>query len=361
MIPIAAPQLTGEEYDRVAAVLDDGQLATGPETEAFEREFAEYCGTTHGVATTNGTTALHAALKGLGIGAGDRVLTSPFSFIASANAIEHAGAEVGFVDVDPGTYNIDVDRLEERLQDGEQVDAVVAVHLYGLPADLGELTALSEQYGFALVEDAAQAHGATHGDERVGAVGDVGCFSFYPTKNMTTGEGGMITTDRDEVAERASRFIDHGRAAGYRHVEIGHNFRMSSIAAAIGRVQLQRLPDANRRRQENASRLSEGLSDTQIRTPTVPDGRTHVFHQYTIRSERRDALQTYLENREIDTSVYYPIPIHEQPAYEGVETEAPNAERLANEVLSLPVHPGVSPEEIDRIAGEVRGFLEGPT
>jgi dTDP-4-amino-4,6-dideoxygalactose transaminase len=359
VIPIADPQITREEHDQIAAVLADGQLADGPETRAFEREFAEYCGTKHGVATANGTTALHAALEGLGIGAGDTVLTTPFSFIASANAPRLAGADVGFVDVDPGTYNLDVDRLAGRLHGGEDVDAVVVVHLYGLPAELDRLRTLATQYDFALVEDAAQAHGATYNGQRVGSFGDAGCFSFYPTKNMTTGEGGMITTDREDVATRASRFVDHGRTDGYEHVQVGHNFRMTSIAAAIGRVQLDRLPEANRQRRENAGRLNEGLSDSTVETPTVPDGRTHVYHQYTIRHERRDALQEHLETQGVGSAVYYPIPIHEQPAYDGADATAPTAEQLAEEVLSLPVHATVTESDTEQIIDAVKAFPEG--
>ncbi|MFC6823435.1 DegT/DnrJ/EryC1/StrS family aminotransferase [Halopelagius fulvigenes] len=353
-ISISNPQLGQDEIERVTEVIEGGMLADGPEVRAFEDEFASYCGAEYAVATANGTTALHAALEALDVGPGDRVVTTPFTFIATANAITLAGAEPAFVDIDPETYNIDPDRLEERLRDGDRVDAVVAVHLYGLPADVKRLRELANEYDFALVEDAAQAHGATVDGERVGTFGDAACFSFYPTKNMTTGEGGMITTDDPDVAANAAQFVDHGRTEGYEHAEVGHNFRMTSIAAAIGRVQLDRLPTYTERRQSNAETLTEELADTPVRTPTVPDGRTHVFHQYTIRYEDRDGLKSALAERDIDAAVYYPVPIHRQEAYEDATADAPESERAAEEVLSLPVHPGVSSDDARDIAGAVR-------
>jgi dTDP-4-amino-4,6-dideoxygalactose transaminase len=358
MIHIAQPDIEDEAHRRVADVLESGQLAAGSEVSAFESEFADFCDTDRAVATSNGTTALHAALEALGVGDGDRVLTSPFSFVASANAARLSGADVGFVDIDPETFNVDPRALESRLREGPPVDAVVAVHLFGLPADLDHLTDLAEEYDFALVEDAAQAHGATYRGDRAGSFGDAACFSFYPTKNMTTGEGGMITTDRGDVADAARRFIDHGRTEGYEHASVGHNFRMTDLAAAIGRAQLERLPAFNRRRRENARRLTEALAETDIVTPVEPSDRRHVYHQYTVRHERRDALADHLEREGIGTATYYPVPIHRQEAYADVDATAPNAERAAEEVLSLPVHPNVTDEEVDRIAGAVRAFGE---
>jgi dTDP-4-amino-4,6-dideoxygalactose transaminase len=358
MIQIADPQISAAARQRVNQVLMSGQLASGDEVEAFQSAFASFCGTDHAVATTNGTTALHAALHALGIGQGDRVVTTPFTFVASANAPRLCGADVGFVDIDPETYNIDPHALEAALRDGQRIDAVVAVHLYGLPADVAHLVELAETYDFALVEDAAQSHGAEFRGRRVGSFGDAACFSFYPTKNMTTGEGGMITTDRDDVATAAARFIDHGRVSGYEHETVGHNFRLTDIAAAIGREQLDRLPTFNERRRANARRLTEALSDTDVVTPTEPTGYRHVFHQYTVRADDRDALADHLERNGVGTGVYYPIPLHRQPAFADVGGTAPDADRAAAEVLSLPVHPGLDDEEVDRVADAVRGFLE---
>ncbi|WP_129116663.1 DegT/DnrJ/EryC1/StrS family aminotransferase [Halegenticoccus tardaugens] len=354
MIPIANPDVGQEERGRVATVLENGQLADGPEVRAFEDEFADFCGATHGVATSNGTTALHVALAALGIGPGDRVATTPFSFIASANAIRLCGAEPVFLDVDPRTYNLDPDALVAALRDGVDLDAVLAVHLYGLPADAPRLRELADEYDLLLVEDAAQAHGAAVDGERVGTFGDAACFSFYPTKNMTTGEGGMVVTDRDDVAERAARFVNHGRAtSGYEHVEVGHNFRMTSIAAAIGRAQLEKLPGYNRARRENAARLDELLSDAPVETPLEPAGYRHVYHQYTVRCPDRDGLRAALGDLDIGSGVYYPTPIHEQPAYADVDHDAPNAEHAAASVLSLPVHPKLSEADVERIGDAV--------
>ena len=349
-IPIASPDIGAEEKRRVRDVLDSGMLADGPVVREFEAEFASYCGVEHGVATSNGTTALHAAFEALGLGAGDRVLTTPFSFIASANAIRFCGAEPVFADIDPETYNLDPDAVVETLEryDGD-VDAILAVHLYGLPADVERLQAIAAEYDCWLIEDVAQAHGATVNGQRVGSFGDVACFSFYPTKNMTTGEGGMIVTDDEALAERASRFINHGRTAKYGHSEVGHNFRMTSIAAALGRAQLEKLPAYIDARRENATRLSEGLVETTLSVPSEPDGYEHVYHQYTVRTDERAQLTTHLDEHGIGYGVYYPKAIHRQPAYEAVTAAAPVAERATEEVLSLPVHPSLTDEDIGRI------------
>ncbi|WP_435361997.1 DegT/DnrJ/EryC1/StrS family aminotransferase [Haloarchaeobius sp. DFWS5] len=359
MIPIANPIIEREEYERVQAVLESGHIADGPEVRAFEDEFADYCGSDRAVATSNGTTALHVALEALDLPADATVATTPFSFIATANAIRLAGATPHFVDVDPETFNLDANALESELRDGLDVDAVIAVHLYGLPAQMDHLAELAQSYDFALVEDAAQAHGARFDGDRVGSIGDVGCFSFYPTKNMTTGEGGMVTTDRDDVADRAEQYVNHGRAeSGYEHVSVGHNFRMTSIGAAIGRAQLDRLPQFIEARQANAARLDELLAHLDVTTPAVPADRTHVYHQYTIKTRDRDRLRAVLSDRDIGTGVYYPTPIHKQPAYAGNSTEAPTAERLVDEVLSLPVHPRVDAEDIAFVADGIEAALD---
>ncbi|MFC7198033.1 DegT/DnrJ/EryC1/StrS family aminotransferase [Halospeciosus flavus] len=360
-VPIADPVLGQAEKERVEAVVDDGQLADGPEVRRFEDEFADFCGTAHGVATSNGTTALHAALHALGIGSGDRVLTTPFSFVATANAVRHCGADVGFVDVDPETYALDADALAARLREsGGDIDAVVVVHLYGLPADVGRLRDLADEHDVALVEDACQAHGATFEGERVGSFGDVGCFSFYPTKNATAGEGGMVVTDDAETADRVRQFVDHGQAADGTHETLGHNFRMTSVAAAIGRVQLDRLPDFTETRRDHARYLTDALADLPVTTPTDPPGRTHVYNQYTVRTDDRAQFREVLADAGVDTAVYYPTPIHQEPAYDGVDVDADlsHAERAANEVVSLPVHPALDRADLDRVVAAVRDYAE---
>ena len=359
MISIANPEIGADERERVLDVLDSGMLADGPVVREFEDEFAAYCGTDHAVATSNGTTALHAAMEALGLGAGDTVLTTPFSFISSANTIRLAGAEPVFADIDAETYNLDPDAVEETIADHDgDIDAIVAVHLYGLPADMDRLVAIADEYDAYLIEDAAQAHGATVDGTRVGSIGDVGCFSFYPTKNMTTGEGGMVVTDDEDIADGAARFVNHGRTGGYEHAELGHNFRMTSIAGALGRAQLEKLPSFIEARRDNAAQLTEGLADSWVETPTEPDGRTHVYHQYTIRCENRDGLQAQLDDHDIGYGVYYPTCIHDQPAYSDVSATAPVAERAAEEVLSLPVHPGVDAGDIERIIEAITTHVE---
>ncbi|GAB3035952.1 DegT/DnrJ/EryC1/StrS family aminotransferase [Natronobiforma cellulositropha] len=371
-IPIADPEVSASAIDRVHAVLEEGQLADGPEVRAFERAFANFCGVRHGVATSNGTTALHAALEALGVEAGDAVLTSPFSFVASANAIRLAGATPVFADIDPATYALDPRSVENVLRRRDDVVGLMPVHLYGLPAPMPELLDLAEEHDLFVLEDACQAHGSEIDGQRVGSFGDAACFSFYPTKNMTTGEGGIITTDDDDVAARAAAYINHGRcedgAGDYEHRRLGHNYRLTSLAAAIGRVQLESLPARNRARMENARVYDEHLEELRtrdgewkLRTPHVPRGTRHVYHQYTIRVEDRDELHTYLNDRGIGAGIYYPTPIHRQPAYEGVATAAtdlPQAEFAAESVLSLPVHPNLEREDLLSVVDAIAAFYE---
>ncbi len=360
MIPIADPELGAREKERVEQVIDSGQLADGPEVRAFEAEFAEFCGTAHGVATTNGTTALHTACEALGLGPGDTVVTTPFSMVASANAIRLAGADVAFADIDPQTYNIDPHAVEEVVRERD-VDALMPVHLYGLPAAMDHLRDIADEHDLLLIEDAAQAHGAEFDGERVGTLGDAACFSFYPSKNMTTGEGGMVVTNDEAVADRAASFANHGRnpdGPAYEHRGVGQNYRMTSVLAAIGRVQLDRLPEYNETRRANATRLTEELPDG-LTTPVEPSNRKHVYHQYTVRSEDRDALAETLDAADIGSGIYYPIPIHEQPAYSGVERSLPVAERASEEVLSLPVHPNLSPSDLTDIVNAIAAEVVG--
>ncbi len=361
MIPIADPEVGDSEREGVLDVLDDGQLADGPVVREFEDEFASFCSADHAVATTNGTTALHAAFEALGIGEGDTVVTTPFSFVASANAIRHAGAEPVFADVKPDTLTLDPDSVADAVARRDDVAAILAVHLYGTPAEMRQLQDIAADHALALVEDAAQAHGAEYRGERVGTLGDVACFSFYPTKNMMSGEGGMVTTEHDGVAERVRQFCDHGRTSGYEHERVGHNFRMTSLCAAIGRAQLAKLPEYNRARRENAAYLAERLADTSVEVVHEPDHVRSVYHQFTVTSDDRDALRDHLAERGVDTGIYYPVPIHEQEAYADVEADLPVAERAAERVLSLPVHPNLSPKDLDAIADAVASFEEATT
>ena len=358
MIGIADPEIGDAEHRAVERVLDSGQLAAGDEVDAFETEFADFAGAQNAVATSNGTTALHAALSALDLPVGTQVVTTPFSFIATANAIRFAGYQPVFADIDPETFALDPDSVEQAIRDHDDVGAIVAVHLYGLPADMPALREIADATDCYLVEDAAQAHGARIDDEPIGTHGDAATYSFYPTKNMTTGEGGMITTDDPELASHIRSFIDHGRSGGgsYEHVRIGHNFRLTDLGAAIGRAQLDRLPEFNAARRKNAIRYDEALADVPIITPTEPSDRHHVYHQYTIRTDRRDELRAHLADHDIGSAVYYPTPIHQQPPYGYVDRNYPVAERLADEVLSLPVHPNLDVSDIDRVVEAIEAF-----
>ncbi len=348
-IPIADPDIGPEEHRRIEAVLDSGRLADGPTVREFESAFGEFCDVEHAVATSNGTTALHTAIRALGLSESDTVLTSPFSFIASANAIRLAGASVAFADIDPETYNLDPDVVETVLEDRE-IDAILAVHLYGLPAPMGRLRELADEHDCLLIEDAAQAHGAAIDGHKTGSLGDAACFSFYPTKNMTTGEGGMVLTDNETVADRARQFVNHGRTDTYAHATVGHNFRLTSIGGAIGLAQLEKLPAYTAARRSTADQLTAALQSVEsITPPTEPEGFKHVYHQYTVQTENREAFRSYLDDANVDTAVYYPTPIHKQPPYEEMAVRAPEAERAAEEVVSLPVHPGLSESDIDRL------------
>lgn len=358
MIDIADPEIGDAEHRAVERVLDSGQLAAGDEVDAFETEFAAYCGSHEAVATSNGTTALHAALSALDLPVGTQVVTTPFSFIATANAIRFAGYQPVFADIDPETFALDPESVEQAIKDHDDIGAIVTVHLYGLPADTQALREVADAHDCFLVEDAAQAHGARIDDEPVGTHGDAATYSFYPTKNMTTGEGGMVTTDDHELADRVRSFIDHGRTGGgsYEHERIGHNFRLTDLGAAIGRAQLERLPEYNAARRKNAIRYDEALADTPIITPVEPSDRHHVYHQYTIRTNRRDELRAHLADHDIGSAVYYPTPIHHQPPYDYVERDFPVADRLSDEVLSLPVHPNVDPTDVDKVVDAIEEF-----
>jgi dTDP-4-amino-4,6-dideoxygalactose transaminase len=333
-------------------------IADGEHVRRFESVFAEYVGTEHAIATSSGTTALHAMFEAAGIGDGDAVVTTPFSFVSSANAIKHAGGKPVFADADPETFNLDPEAVREVLERRDDIAAIMPVHLYGLPADMDTFRELATEFDLQLFEDAAQAHGATYAGEKVGSIGDAGAFSFYPTKNMTTGEGGMITTDDNEIAERARKVINHGRSGAYEHEFVGYNYRMTNIQAVIGMDQLRRLPGWLDRRRENAEKLSTRLADVDhVETPSQIADRAHAFHQYTVVTDHRHGLQLSLKSSGVGYGVYYPMTIPDQPAY-GRESPVPVARQLTDTVLSLPVHPSVTDADIDTIVDAVHSGVE---
>ncbi len=358
MIPIAKPMIGDEEKQAVLEVLDSGILAQGPRVKAFEDGFAALCGVKHAIATSSGTTALHVALLAHEIGPGDEVITTPFTFIASANSILYTGATPVFVDIDPVTFNLDPAQIEAAIT--PRTKALMPVHLFGLVCDMDPILALAEAHGLALIEDACQAHGAEYRGRKAGSFG-TGCFSLYPTKNMTSAEGGMITTDDDEIAARCRILRQHGMQRRYYHDAVGYNFRMTDVHAAIGLAQLGKLEKHNEARVRNAAYLSQHL--TGVVTPTVPEGSHHVFHQYTIRvtDGQRDAVLEGLGQRGIGTGVYYPVPVHQQRIYEEScrGLTLPEAERAAQEVLSLPVHPGLSAQDLEAIVAAVNDLTGG--
>jgi dTDP-4-amino-4,6-dideoxygalactose transaminase len=373
-IKLAHPIIEDEERTAVLAALESGQLAQGPRVAAFEAAFAEYIGVRHAVAVNSGTAALHVALLAHGIGAGDDVIVPAFSFAATPNAVLHAGARPVFVDVLDDDFGIDATRIEAAITPATK--AIIAVHLYGQPCDIDAVRAVCSARNLVLIEDAAQAVGATLGGVKAGAFG-TGAFSLYATKNLQTGEGGMITTDDHAVAERARMFRSQGERTRYVTDELGYNYRMTEVAAALGSAQLPKLEGWNERRRVNARRLSGALGahDQQqtangkgdvgsLVLPEVMSGRTHVFHQYTVRvaggRETRDGLQAHLRGRGIEAGVFYPAAIHRQPLYRRLgygDIELPVAQRLADTVLSLPVHPSLSEADVDEVAAAVLEFF----
>ncbi|HEV2035643.1 MAG TPA: DegT/DnrJ/EryC1/StrS family aminotransferase [Candidatus Dormibacteraeota bacterium] len=379
-IAIAHPFIGEEEKRAVMRVLESGQLAQGPVVAQFEEEFARWCGVKHAVAVSSGTAGLHLALLAHGIGPGDEVITSPFTFIASGNSVLFTGATPVFVDVELDTFCIDPSRVEAAIT--PRTRAIMPVHLYGYPASLPELAEIARQRGLFMVEDAAQAHGATVVGKKVGTFGNTAVFSLYPTKNMMAGEGGLVTTDDDRIASAVRMLRQHGESERYHHRVLGYNFRMTDLCAAIALVQLHRVDGFNAARRRNAEILSSGLAGVPgVVTPTERPDYEHVYHQYTIRVEdqvptrtplpspppsrgrgMRDRLKAALAARGIGTGIYYPIPLHRQQVYvdRGYGDQSfPMSERLAGEVLSLPVHPALSDADLARVVESIREELKG--
>jgi len=359
MIPISKPALGAAEQRAAQAVLASGMLAQGPRVAAFERAFADYIGVKHAIATNNGTTALHTALLAHGIGIGDEVLTVSFTFIASVNAILYTGATPVLADID-SSFNLDPAVIARAIT--PRTRAIMPVHLFGQPCDMGAILEIARRHNLVVVEDACQAHGAAYRGKRVGTFGTAG-FSFYATKNMTTGEGGMLTTNDDDVAARARLLINHGMKVRYHHEILGYNYRMTELAAAIGMEQLKQLDGFNSRRAANAAFYDEQLGNlTGIETPRTSPDCAHVYHQYTLRvtpecTVSRDQLVTRLNECGIGTGIYYPIPVHLQDsarAHAWSQVSLPQTERAAQEVLSIPVHPGISDADREYIAATIQ-------
>jgi dTDP-4-amino-4,6-dideoxygalactose transaminase len=350
MIPAAKPLIGEQERAAVDAVLASGGLAQGPQVEAFEQEFAGLVGGRTCVAVNSGTSALHLALLALGIGPGDEVIVPSFTFAATANSVALTGAEPVFADIEPASFCLDPDAVAAAIS--PRTRAVMPVHLYGHPAAMDRLVPLARQHGLLIVEDAAQAHAARLHGTPVGAFGEAGCFSFYPTKNMTSGEGGMTCTAAPDTARTIRLLRNQGMEQRYRNEIVGFNTRMTDIHAAIGRVQLGKLAGWTQQRQANAAFLSANL--VGVVTPTVAAGAEHVFHQYTIRvpGHDRDAFVREMAAHGVGAGVFYPVPVHALPAY-GRQLDLPETSRAAAEVISLPVHPALTEQDLETVVATV--------
>ena len=339
----------------IARVLESGQFVLGPEVAGFEQDFAAYCGASECIALNSGTSALHLALLAAGVGAGDEVVTVPFTFVASIAAVLYAGAKPVLVDIDPRSFTMDPAAIEAALT--PRTKAILPVHLYGQPADMDPIMEIARRHRLVVIEDAAQAHGAKYKGRAVGSIGDMACFSFYPGKNLGAyGEGGAVTTSNPEYSRTIRMLRDWGQDRKYHHVLRGYNYRMEGFQGAILRVKLRHLEKWTETRRSIVRQYNEQLADCGIETPSERPWARHVFHVYTIRSEDRDGLQSALAAEGIQTGIHYPVPAHLQPAYSdlGYRRGAfPESEKAAAEVLSLPLHPELTEDQIRKVSQAV--------
>ncbi len=352
----------------IARVIESGQFILGPEVEAFEREVAQYLRAKHAIGVASGTDALWLALKAAGVGPGDRVIVPSFTFFATAGAVVNVGATPVFADIDPRTFNLEPqyvqNLLESDVQLQDQAKAIIPVHLYGQPAEMDALLEIARRYELIVIEDAAQAIGAQYKDRSVGTLGHLGCFSFFPTKNLGAyGDGGLVVTNDDALAERVRMLRVHGSKPKYYHHIVGTNSRLDALQAAILRVKLTHLDEWTRARQKIAAQYDQALSQLEgLAVPYKAPDRTHIYHQYTVRVSdgRRDVLQKHLKEHGISTEIYYPLPLHLQPCFGHLgykEGQLPESERASREALSLPIFPELTEKEQEYIIAAVRDFM----
>ncbi len=340
-------------------MLDSGMLASGSYVKEYERRFSRFIGTKFGVATSSGTSALHVALLSLGIGRGDEVITTPFSFIATSNAILYCQARPVFADIDLDTFNISPLKIERALKAHPKAKALLIAHIFGLPCQMDEISKLVRRHRLKLIEDCAQATGAEWDGGKVGTFGDVAIFSFYATKNMITGEGGMVLTNDKKVEQRSRALINHGRSSRFIHATLGYNYRTTNIAASIGICQLRKIDRLNARRERNARYFSKRLFGIKgVVLPCKPETSKHVFHLYTLKVKgKRNQLIRHLAEEGIESASIYPIPIHKQPLYKRLgygSLKLPKAEAAAREVVSIPVHPSLKESDLQKIVEAIR-------
>jgi dTDP-4-amino-4,6-dideoxygalactose transaminase len=345
-----------EEVDAaVARVLESTQFVLGDEVTAFEEEFSGYCHTLHGVAVNSGTSALHLALLAAGIGHGDEVITVPFTFVATVAAVHYVGAKPVFVDIEPRSFTMDVSRIEDAIT--ERTKAIMPVHLYGQPADMDPILEIARRHDLIVIEDAAQAHGAEYKGRRVGSIGDLGCFSFYPGKNLGAyGEGGMVMTNNPEYSRAMGILRDWGQERKYHHLVKGYNYRMEGLQGAILRVKLRHLESWTESRRAHAARYDKLLADHEVQRPVALSHNRHVYHIYAVRVPDRAAMQQALHEQGIQTGIHYPIPIHLQEAYADSRYQPgdlPCSEQAADEVLSLPMYAELSDSQIDAVCAAI--------
>jgi len=353
-------QAIKEEIDRaMRRVVESTAFIMGPEVSAFEEAFAAYCEAQYAVGVGSGTAALFLALKACGIGPGDEVITTPFTFMATAETISQAGARPVFVDIDPVTYNLNPELIEKVIT--PRTRAIIPVHLYGQPAEMDAIHEIAKAHGLWVIEDAAQAHGARYKGRRAGSLGDIACFSFYPSKNLGAyGDGGAVVTNNPDLAARVRALRDHGRSSKYIHEELGWGLRLDALQAAILSAKLPHLDAWNAARRERAQRYTEWLADTEIVTPTALPHVEHVYHCYVVRTPRRDEVYQALRKRGIGVGIHYPIPLHRQPAYRDLgygEGAFPVSERCSREVLSLPMYPELTEEQQREVVEALRELV----
>ena len=337
-------------------VLESGRYIKGDNLRQFEREFADFCDAKYAVGVSSGTSAILLSLMALGIKKGDEVVVPSHTFIATASPVKFLGATPVYVDIDPVTYTIDPEKIESKIT--ENTKAIIPVHLYGHPANMGPITELAEKNGIMVIEDSCQAHAAEYRGKKTGSMGDMAVFSFFPSKNMTVaGDGGIITTTNEELADKVSMLRDHGRKGKYVHEMLGLNLRLSEIPAAIGREQLKHLNDWTDRRRNAAEKYNK-LLEGMVETPTEAEWAKHVYHLYVIQIADRDGLGRYLNEQGISTGIHYPIPVHRQPCMEAGEIRLPVTDACVDRILSLPMHPQLTDEQIGYVAEKIQEWVK---